>query len=281
VATTTPTPPVIASTATPANAATAALQAAQATLSALTVGTQTPLPPDARTPTPAPSGTPLPLLVRDTPRPTLTPTPVLPASLPAALKGLILFHSDRDGQATLFALDPAAAAVYRVTQEWPFLLGQKLEGRTPDGAFSAEVRMVTDATGWDPINNRLESGGSRAQVIVRDNKYNTTRPLTDMRAWNYDPVWSPAGDRIAFVSQEPGNDEIFSANADGSDLKRLTSNTWEWDKHPSWSPDGTKIVFWSNRETGRRQLWIMDADGRNQRRLLDSPYNDWGPIWVK
>ena len=65
------------------------------------------------------------------------------------------------------------------------------------------------------------------------------------------------------------------------DLKRLTINMWEWDKHPSWSPDGNQIVFWSNRDTGRRQLWIMNADGSNQRVMISSPYQDWDPIWLK
>ena len=68
---------------------------------------------------------------------------------------------------------------------------------------------------------------------------------------------------------------------DGTDLKRLTINSWEWDKHPSWSPDGNQIVFWSNRDTGRRQLWIMNADGSNQRVMISSPYQDWDPIWLK
>jgi Tol biopolymer transport system component len=64
-------------------------------------------------------------------------------------------------------------------------------------------------------------------------------------------------------------------------MQRLTFNDWEWDKHPSWSPDGSQIVFWSNRETGLHQLWIMNRDGSNQRRLLESPANDWDPVWVK
>ncbi len=64
-------------------------------------------------------------------------------------------------------------------------------------------------------------------------------------------------------------------------MERLTFNAWEWDKHPSWSPDGSQIVFYSNRDTGRRQLWIMAADGAGQRNLSSNEYNDWDPVWVR
>ena len=32
---------------------------------------------------------------------------------------------------------------------------------------------------------------------------------------------------------------------------------------------------------GRRQLWLMDADGGNQRQLLELPFEAWDPVWVK
>jgi len=68
---------------------------------------------------------------------------------------------------------------------------------------------------------------------------------------------------------------------DGSDLRRLTYNTWEWDKHPSWSPDGAQVVFYSNRDTGRQQIWVMNADGSAQRNLTNDRFNNWDPVWIK
>ena len=40
------------------------------------------------------------------------------------------------------------------------------------------------------------------------------------------------------------------------------------DTDPDWSPDGTKIAFVSRR-TGEYQIYVMDADGKNQIRLTD------------
>jgi Tol biopolymer transport system component len=50
---------------------------------------------------------------------------------------------------------------------------------------------------------------------------------------------------------------------------------------PRWSPDGARILFWSSR-TGVSQLWIMDADGGNERQLTHTPdgenlEGDWSP----
>jgi Tol biopolymer transport system component len=72
--------------------------------------------------------------------------------------------------------------------------------------------------------------------------------------------------------------DIFEANPDGSELKRLT-DTPGYDAEGSYSPDGKQIVFCSQRD-GNLELWIMDADGANPRKLTNAPgcYNG-GPFF--
>ena len=56
--------------------------------------------------------------------------------------------------------------------------------------------------------------------------------------------------------------EIYTMNADGSNVQRLTNNN-VIDFFPSWSPDGRKIAFTSDRN-GNMEIYVMNADGNNQ-----------------
>ena len=83
-----------------------------------------------------------------------------------------------------------------------------------------------------------------------------------------DPMYSPDGLKIAFISTHDGDPEIFVMNADGTNLKKLTDNT-AVDAAPSWSPDGGKIVFTSDR-SGSFELYRMNADG-SQQQIINTP----------
>lgn len=81
------------------------------------------------------------------------------------------------------------------------------------------------------------------------------------------PVWSPDGDRIAFLRRAGNSSErnIAVITANGRTTTVLTSNDGD-NFSPVWSPDGTRIAFISDR-SGTGQVWVMDADGSDQTQL--------------
>ncbi|MSP90978.1 MAG: hypothetical protein EXR79_04110 [Myxococcales bacterium] len=86
------------------------------------------------------------------------------------------------------------------------------------------------------------------------------------------------GDFVATVNDGDQAD-IWAVDGTGYPHRNLT-NTENDDLGPTFSPDGTHIAFVSDR-TGTPQVFVMDWDGQNARRLtFAGPYNtdpDWGP----
>jgi TolB protein len=93
---------------------------------------------------------------------------------------------------------------------------------------------------------------------------------------SFQPSWSPDGARIAFWSTRDGNAEIYVANRDGTNVRRLTNNRGI-DQSPTWSPNGTQIAFISDR-TGTPQVWVMGTDGLGLRKITSESYAD-RPTW--
>jgi TolB protein len=93
----------------------------------------------------------------------------------------------------------------------------------------------------------------------------------------YRGVFSPRGDRIALVLSDDGAAEIYTARADGSDLRRLTRNR-SIDVSPTWSPDGGRIAFVSDR-SGAPQVYVIDAKGGEPKRLTYQGSYNTNPAW--
>ena len=99
---------------------------------------------------------------------------------------------------------------------------------------------------------------------------------------NANPAWSPNSDKLAYVSWEYGNPEIFIISADGTGNKRLTNTTKSREENPSWSHDGQFIVFSSMRnEKAQAEIFVMNADGTNQKALTNYKGDDTYPLWLK
>lgn len=61
------------------------------------------------------------------------------------------------------------------------------------------------------------------------------RQLTNSPGDDDDPYWSPDGQHIAFQSVRDGDEEVYVANADGSDVRQLTFNDGIFDAVPTWA----------------------------------------------
>jgi TolB protein len=99
-----------------------------------------------------------------------------------------------------------------------------------------------------------------------------------------DPGFSPNGKRIVFTRYD-GKRGLYRIKADGSGLKRLTTN--RSDDNAAFSPDGERIVF-ARGEYGPLKrgmapvgpdIWVMRADGTHERALTSNPAPDDYPTF--
>lgn len=123
------------------------------------------------------------------------------------------------------------------------------------------------------------------------------RRLTNYGVYTAEGVVSPDGRRLVFTSLKDGDLDIYSMNIDGTDLRRLTT-TPGYDGGAWWSPDGRQIVYraWHPTDSAlvtyrqllaqrlvrpnRMELWVMDADGANQRQITHLGGANFGPSWT-
>lgn len=187
-------------------------------------------------------------------------------------RGWIIFRSNRDGGEATYVMRADGSEAQLATPDIIYNAPQLYQQQqwSADGIQFVYVEHVSDnaSTNIFKVRSDLPATWDRDTM------------LTDYTGTEYDPVWSPDSQLIAFVANHTGNDEIWVMNQDGANQRQLTYNDWPWDKHPSFSPDGKQIVFYSNR-SGTRQIWVMNNDGSNQVNISNNSAEEWDPIWIR
>ncbi len=90
-------------------------------------------------------------------------------------------------------------------------------------------------------------------------------PIATYKGTNTGGRFSPDGRQIAMALTATGNSEIWVADRNGKNQKRLTKNK-SIEASPSWSPDGRQLVFTSDTR-GKPQLYKMSANGGSMTRV--------------
>ena len=222
----------------------------------------------------------------------------------------IVFHSSRDANPDIYVVQGIRQEVTRITThpatDW-------VPTWSPDGKRIAFVSdrnnnqsqiWVIDADGknlmrltdgfhddnpdWSPDGTTIAYHSQRK----RTGEYPFGVPLYELYLMDSDgsnqrqlvgedsiePCWSPGGTRIVFLfSRKLGElPQLHVVDPDGANMRKLTHNIGET-ASPAWSPDGSSIAYQHN-----FQLWIMDSNGENKRKLtIKNPRKviDSHPTW--
>ena len=180
--------------------------------------------------------------------------------------GNLTFMSTRDGNFEIYSMDAKGENLKNLSCN-----------KATDYAFSyaTDGRLVF-------YSNR--DGNDEIYIMDADGKKQTN--ITNNPAADRIPSFSPDGKQIVFVSdREEKKVELYIMDVDGKNPKRLTNNAY-FEDAPTWSYDGKKIVFsrelkdlkdTSRNAAGNGEIFIMDADGKNEMQLTNRPGYDGGP----
>ncbi|MGB0525483.1 MAG: TolB family protein [Flammeovirgaceae bacterium] len=145
---------------------------------------------------------------------------------------------------------------------------KKWDVNQPPGPFK-EVAFVTDEGTW--MNLDVSPDGQTIIFDLLGDIYSIpisggeAKALRTGHPFEVQPRFSADGSKICFTSDAGGGDNIWVMNADGSDAKQITKESFRLLNNPVWTPDGNYLIarkhFTSTRSLGAGELWMYHISG--------------------
>jgi TolB protein len=137
---------------------------------------------------------------------------------------------------------------------------------------------INSSPSWSPDGRTVAltlSKDGNPEIYLLTVATGAFRRLTIHAAIDTEPTWSPTGRELAFVSDRSGTPQIYVMDAEGTNLRRVTSSGYN--TQPRWSPKGDTIAFTSRQ--GNHDIWAISPDGSNLRRLTAGPGDNESASW--
>ncbi|HWB41324.1 MAG TPA: LpqB family beta-propeller domain-containing protein [Gemmatimonadales bacterium] len=131
-------------------------------------------------------------------------------------------------------------------------------------SVAADVFVVADLF---LASNR---GGAVGLYQLRSTVPDTLRPVLADSSGNIQPALSPDRTRIAFSSNRSGSYDLYLMDADGTNLRRLTTDPGN-EGEPVWTPDGLRLIYTGTPKGRPSQLHELRPDGKPPTPLSAEP----------
>lgn len=147
--------------------------------------------------------------------------------------------------------------------------------------FGSEVPMS-----WSPDGRHIvfvASVADRAQLYVTPTDRPAVERIGPADLYGVSPSWSPDGTQIAFRRLYGGSqpDEVWVVRPNGEDLHKLSDSPAVIDVFPgaAWAPDGKRLAFLAEGTSHNQDVYVINADGTDQRNLTNSPEDEQWASW--
>ena len=143
----------------------------------------------------------------------------------------------------------------------------------------AAFNGINSSPAWSPDGKNVAmtlSKDGNPEIYVLTLATGTLRRLTRHAGIDTEPTWSPTGREIAFISDRTGTPHVFVMDAEGANVRPLTSSGRH--TQPRWSPKGDVLVY--TMRAGTHDIWAVNADGSSPRRLTSGPADNQGATWA-
>jgi WD40 repeat protein len=162
-----------------------------------------------------------------------------PEALSAPTSSAALMSMSADGRAIAYTALTSNQSIERIA----FDPGNGSIGGAPVTVIAGSRPFVRPYPSPDGQWLTFQSLAPQLDIFVSRSDGTGMRQLTNDRANDRNPTWSPDGKQIVFMSNRDGMNQIWSIKPDGSGLRRLTSPKTGASTFNRWSPDGSKIAY--------------------------------------